>query len=269
MTRPAALLAALALISCAGDDATEPEAETEAAPVARSACEPAVFEDVQLTLCIADPKEHSIRTALGPEGGKPWRSLASFAGNRPTSAQPIAFAMNGGMFDDNGDPIGYYVEDSVRYRVLNRARGPGNFHMLPNGVFFGSDGEWQVRTSEDFFDNVDRRPEFGTQSGPMLVIGGELHSEIDPDGTSLRLRNAVGIDSAGRALFVISDEPVSFGKLARFYRDVLKVKDALFLDGTVSSLWSPELGRLDSAALIGPLIVVEKRAKAAQETEAP
>ena len=73
---------------------------------------------------------------------------------------------------------------------------------------------------------------------------------------------AVGVDAAGRAHFVISDVPVSFGKLARYYRDKLKAPDALYLDGNVSGLWDPAMGRLDSGPPLGPLIVVEKRAKA-------
>ena len=249
---------ALALGACAGEEADQPSEED----VPRTACEVAVFEDVPLTLCIADPELNTIRTALAPEQGPAWRSLAAFAANRAPDAEPVSFAINAGMFDDDGNPIGYYVEDGERLMRLNRNDGPGNFHMLPNGVFFGTNGTWRVRTTEDFFENVDRRPDFGTQSGPMLVIEGELHPDIAPDGESLRIRNAVGIDSGGRALFVISDAPISFGKLARFYRDVLKVQNALYLDGTVSSLWVPEIDRLDSAFPIGPLIVVEKRANA-------
>ena len=251
------LAAALAIASCGGGAGSGAELEI------KPGCQKTEFEEVPLTLCAADPKLHTIRTALAPDKGPAWRSLAAFAANRSAASQPVAFAFNAGMFDDDGMPIGYYVEGGVRKHALNRAKGPGNFHMLPNGVFFGSASQWQVRTSEDFFAKVTQRPQFGTQSGPMLVVDGALHPQIDPDGTSLRIRNAVGVDGKGRALFVISDEPISFGKLARFYRDVLKVKNALFLDGTVSALWDPESGRLDNALPIGPLIVVEKRAKGA------
>jgi uncharacterized protein YigE (DUF2233 family) len=256
----------LALSACGGGKTEQDEAAAPAQP--RPPCEAAVFEEVHLTLCTADPATDTIRTVLGPKDGKPWRSLAAYAASRPANAQPVAFALNGGMFDDSGQPIGYYVEDHERLHKLNRNRGPGNFHLLPNGVFYGANGKWEVRTSKDFFDHVTSRPDFGTQSGPMLVIDGELHPKLDPEGASLRIRDAVGIDSAGRAVFAISDDPISFGQLARFYRDVLKVRNALYLDGTVSSLWVPETGRLDSGFPLGPLIVVEKRAKAAAK-EAP
>ena len=52
----------------------------------------------------------------------------------------------------------------------------------------------------------------GTQSGPMLLIDGKLHPEITDDGPSRTRRNGVGVDRQGRAHFVISEGPVSFGK---------------------------------------------------------
>ncbi len=223
-----------------------------------SDCATAEFEGSSLTHCIADPAKHRITTSLGPKNGKPFRSLANLAGGRAADAPLVAFAVNGGMYDDEGQPIGYYVERGERLKKLNRNEGGGNFHMLPNGVFFGTGTEWEIRTAEDFYNNVSDRPRFGTQSGPMLVINGKLHPDISDDGESKKVRNAVGIDDAGRAHFVTSGGSLSFGRLARFYRDELKVTNALFLDGTVSSLWDPATGRLDNGFPLGPMIVVEK-----------
>ena len=59
----------------------------------------------------------------------------------------------------------------------------------------------------------------------------------------------------GKPVFVITTDVVSFGKLARFFRDELKVRNALYLDGSVSSLWDPANGRLDDFVELGPLIV--------------
>lgn len=237
--------------------------EPAAVPVPAAPCETATFEGSSFTHCLATPGQHSIHMVLGPRGGAPYRSLSQLVLNRPDKSHEVAFAMNGGMFDEAGKPIGYYVEEGERRHELNRNDGPGNFHVQPNGVFYGdAEGHWAVRTSADFEDKVGRRPEFGTQSGPMLVIAGKLHPMIENDGPSRKLRNAVGVDGEGRAHFVISDEPVSFGKLARYFRDALECPDALFLDGSVSSLWDPHMGRVDGGPPLGPLIVVEKRAKA-------
>ena len=58
---------------------------------------------------------------------------------------------------------------------------------------------------------------------------------------------------------MISAAPISFGKLARFYRDELEARNALYLDGSVSQLWNPATGRLDGGAPIGPILVVERK----------
>ena len=267
-----ALVVTTALAACQPAQEGEPVARvqvsgTPAAPATpspsasiasqvESACRQVIFENTPLTDCIAVPERHRIATALaGPEGN--FRSLASFAASR--DPRTIAFAVNAGMFDEAGDPIGYFVQGGERTKELNTAEGEGNFHMLPNGVFFGTGDSWEIRTAEDFRANVGERPDFGTQSGPMLVVNGRLHPEIRPDGPSRTIRNAVGIDQQGRAHFVISAAPISFGKLARFYRDELKARNALYLDGSVSQLWNPATERLDGGAPIGPILVVERK----------
>jgi len=271
-----AMLSLLALTACEPQPAGEPVMRTEIGsgvaaktatpsptptptPTVASACESVSFEGASLTHCVADPAKHRIVTDLGPADGAPYRSLAKLAEARGEDAPEVAFAMNAGMFDGEGKPIGYYVESSDRLQELNRAEGPGNFHMKPNGVFFGTGGKWQIRTADDFYANVGERPDFGTQSGPMLVIDGELHPEISDDGPSKAIRNGVGIDKAGRAHFVISEGPISFGVLARYFRDVLKTSDALYLDGSVSALWNPARDRVDGRAPLGPMIVVEEK----------
>lgn len=243
----AAALLALALSACG----RQSDAQTAGSP-----CEPVVFEDSPLTHCVADPARHRIVTVLDGSDGAPARSLAALAELLP-EPEGVAFAMNGGMFGEDGNPIGYYVEHGERRHTLNRKAGGGNFHLLPNGVFYGTGSEWHIRTTGDFAAQVTTRPDFATQSGPMLVIAGKLHPAFDADGASLKTRNGVGIDRQGRAHFVISEAPVSFGKFARFFRDVLRTPDALFLDGSVSQLWDPARERIDGGAALGPMIVVE------------
>ena len=60
-------------------------------------------------------------------------------------------------------------------------------------------------------------------------------------------------------VFVISGAPVNFDEFARLFRDELKCPDALFLDGTVSSLHSAALKRSDFHIDLGPLIGVTAR----------
>ncbi len=93
----------------------------------------------------------------------------------------------------------------------------------------------------------------------MLLIDGKLHPAIKQDGASHHFRNGVGTESNHKAWFVISDDRISLGKFARFFRDELHCRDALFLDGAVSSLWFPGGGRMDSSYALGPLLLVRNR----------
>ena len=257
MSRAPVILSLLLLAACT--IRAEGDAEEE---VRASICDPIMFEDSPFTHCVAEPGKHSIRMELSPDDtDRPYRSLEALSRELDNEERDLALAVNGGMFNHDGMPIGYYVEDGLRLTVLNQNEGPGNFHLLPNGVFFGesAEGPWRVWDTQRFAREIEDRPHFATQSGPMLVVNGDLHPALDFDGTSKKTRNAVGVDAAGRAHFVISEAPVSFGKLARLYRDVLNVNNALFLDGTVSQMWDPARGRLDNGAPIGPIIVVTDR----------
>ncbi|KEO87250.1 hypothetical protein EH30_06375 [Erythrobacter sp. JL475] len=268
------ILGALALGACEPQPEGEPVVRTElgepipvdmveeivqsapAEAIAGAACSPATFEDVQLIHCIADPELHRISAALAPVSGDNAGTIEGWAAGKNEGA--IAFVMNGGAYGDDLKPLGYFVQDSDRLVELNRADGSGNFFLKPNGVFFGSDGNWRILDTETFLRTVGDRPQFGTQSGPMLVLNGELHPEIQDDGPSKSIRNGVGVSADGKAHFVISQEPLSYGKLARYFRDELKVENALFLDARTSSLWDPARGRMDRGR-VGPLIVVEKK----------
>ncbi len=276
MIRPTAvLLALLTLIACSEQPAGEPvvraqldgstpddvtPSPTPSLANGPSACREVVFEQVPLTHCVADPAKHRITMANAPAGGQPFGSLSAFAAT--VDAATIAFAINGGMYGDDLKAVGYYVENGERLGELDRGAGPegegGNFYMKPNGVFFGSGGSWRVLGSNTFFNTVGDRPQFGTQSGPMLLVDGKLHPEIQDNGPSKAIRNGVGVDGAGKAHFVISRGEVSFGQLARYFRDEVKVANALYLDGAVSSLWDPATGRQDKGR-VGPIIVVSKR----------
>ena len=193
------------------------------------------------------------------------RSLAALEAELGKEARRVRFAMNAGMYDEAGAPIGLYVERGKELRKLNLNSGPGNFHLKPNGVFAAdASGRLSVTASSHFRGRV-RAPQWATQSGPMLVIDGKIHPKFEPNGRSRYIRNGVGVRDASTALFVISEEPVSFGRFARLFRDSLGCANALYFDGNVSSLWDPESGRRDAASDLGPMVVVlAKRATPAQ-----
>ena len=197
-----------------------------------------------------------MRLAWRGADGAPLRSLATLQQSLGTDTPRVRFAMNAGMYDEDGAPIGLFVEDGKQAKPLNLRPGPGNFHLLPNGVL-SVDRKGRIAvTPSAKFKTTAAKPRWATQSGPMLVIAGKLHPKFDADGPSRLVRNGVGVRDPHTAFFVISEEAVSFGRFARLFRDALGCPDALYLDGTVSSLWDANTGRLDSYAGLGPMLVV-------------
>lgn len=226
-----------------------------------SPCQTRLFDGSRFTICPAAPTSTQARMILTGTSGRPLRSLAALKSITETDKTRPLFAMNAGMYDDMGEPIGLYVSEGKTRKPLNRAPGEGNFHLLPNGVFWvDSAGHYHVGTAA-VYANRKIAPDAieATQSGPMLVIGGKLHPEFSADGTSRYRRNGVGLDKQGTAWFAISEEPISFGKFARLFRDELGCANALYFDGAVSSIWIPSENRLEIGSPIGPMILIEKR----------
>ena len=96
---------------------------------------------------------------------------------------------------------------------------------------------------------------FASQSGPMLVIDGKLHPRFLPGSTSRHVRNGVGVSPDGRtATFAISERPVTFHQFASLFRDRLGAPDALYLDGSISKLYAPGIGRADGGVPMGPIV---------------
>ena len=231
----------------------EPQAEARAATA--SACQAQMFEEVRFTVC--NPGNGRLELVAAARNEPPIRQLADLETSLGSKAGQVAFAMNAGMYDEDGRPIGLAVVEGRQVRAINRRKGGGNFHLMPNGVFqVYRDGRAEIVTSERWQASPTVR--IATQSGPMLVIDGRLHPAFSHDGTSRHIRNGVGIAADGTALFVISDGDVSLGKFARFFRDELKCRNALFFDGAVSALWDPANGRRDLTVPLGPLIVAFK-----------
>lgn len=223
------------------------------------ACRTETFEGARFTVCRYDPARHELRLAWRDRSSAPLRTLPRLAQHLGAEAGRVRFAMNAGMYEPDYAPVGLHVEAGRQLRALNTADGAGNFYLKPNGVFWvGADGRPRVETA-DAYRRSAASPAWATQSGPMLLTGGQPHPRIQPDGASRLIRNGVGTTAEGEALFVISEGPVSFGKLARFFRDGLGCRDALYLDGTVSQLWAPAQSRRDRGPALGPMLVVLDR----------
>lgn len=207
------------------------------------------------TLCqISAAEEPRLRLWQDGPDGKPLRNFGNVR-RLLTGSESIRFAMNAGMFHADYRPVGLLVIDGHELSGLVTAGGGGNFGMLPNGVFCtGGARPFAVIESRAF---AQAAPEcrLATQSGPMLVIDGELHPRFLVDSDSRYIRNGVGVSNDGQvAWFAISDRPVTFHEFGRLFRDGLQARDALYFDGSISRFYAPALNRADFGRSLGPMI---------------
>ena len=207
------------------------------------------------TVCTVDLRQNQLRLFWKSADGQAYGSFERVARDFQSQGQRLIFAMNAGMYHADLRPVGLYTERGQTLRRLVLTDGPGNFHLKPNGVFYWDGSSGGVMESGAF---ARARPaaQYATQSGPMLVIDGRIHPRFNPQSDSLKIRNGVGMVNTHTAVFVVSENPVNFYDFALFFRDALKTRNVLYLDGTISSLYDPQNSRDDRLFALGPLVGV-------------
>ena len=223
------------------------------------ACRELVAEDKSYVVCTFNLATTRLQLHWKDPSGQPYGNVGTLARAMKAAGTPVAMALNAGMYHADSTPVGLYIERGEQAVRANTAPGPGNFHLKPNGVFYFTSTDAGVLETGRFL-KTRPKADYATQSGPMLVIDGRLHPRISANGPSLKIRNGVGVrPSDGReggktVVFAISNEAVSFGDFARLFRDELQCPNALFLDGSISSLWAPSVNRSDEFWPAGPIV---------------
>lgn len=161
-----------------------------------------------------------------------------------------ALRTNAGIFEPDLTPTGLLIVDGHQLHPLNRDTGTGNFFLQPNGVFLIGDHGARVVATEDFQSAGVRH---ATQSGPLLVQRGTLNPNLPADSTHRFTRSGVGLRDDGTVIFAIARDEVTLHAFARFFREGLGCRDALYLDGAISGL-ATQGSALDEEA--GPFAAV-------------
>ena len=149
---------------------------------------------------------------------------------------------NGGIYTRSLASLGLYIQRSEELVRLNEADGYGNFYLKPNGVFLITGDEAQI-VSTDEYRAGSFAPDYALQSGPLLVHDGTIHPALTPGSANCRLRSGLGVNAEGRVHLAISNGYVNFYDFATLFREALGADDALYLDGAISELYAPGLGR--------------------------
>ena len=201
---------------------------------------------------VVNPRHQSLRFFWKDDSGNIFKSFSRLKVWLEKKNKKLLFAMNGGMYKTDFSPLGLYIENNKIISPLNKSSGYGNFYLKPNGIFYISDDNSAVicRTG-DFVNN--HKIKYATQSGPMLVINGNIHPDFKKGSSNLNIRNGAGILPDGNILFVLSEKEVSLYDFAAYFKSK-GCKNALYLDGFVSKIYISSGHRIQPAGDLGVLI---------------
>ena len=220
-------------------------------------CAASTAAGTPFTTCRVDLKSERLDLFWRDDAGRPYRQFSALRDGLDTQGKRLLFAVNAGMYKPDYSPVGLFVADGREIVPLNHHVGSGNFSQQPNGVFLIDGNSARVMTTDDYA-REQPKPALATQSGPMLVHDGEITTSavMNPNSTSRKIRNGVCAPAPDAVVFAISDSPVTFYEFAVFFRDTLHCREALYLDGSISSLYAPRLNREDRGSDMGPMLGV-------------
>src|SRR6185503_14510736 len=216
-------------------------------------------EDDRFISYTANCRKQNVAMYWKDEQGKIFSSIANLQSSLQKNKLRLLFAMNGGMYGPDHSPKGLFIEHGVVKSPLDTSSGEGNFYLKPNGVFYiTKDAVPVVRDTKSFQNSGTVK--YATQSGPMLVIDGQIGPVFKQGSANLNIRNGVGILPDSRVIFVISKVPVNFYDLAAYFKSK-GCKNALYLDGFVSRAYIPGKNWLQTDGDFGVIIGVTARSK--------
>lgn len=214
--------------------------------------------------CRVDVRREDLRLFLNDAAGKPLQNFAALERALAGQKLRVTFATNAGMFQPNYSPVGLFIADGKQVKRLNTADGTDNFTLKPNGVFYlDAKGAGVVESSQ--FPAIAPSVSLATQSGPLLVQAGAIHPRLSATSVSRLIRNGVGVDNAGLAIFAITEDAMNLHEFARLFRDALHCPNALYFDGNVSSVYVPARRLNIQRSQLGPMIAVVEAIPAAPE----
>lgn len=214
--------------------------------------------DDQILAYTVDTKKQDLNLYWKNDSGQIFGSIQNLKTYVESKNLKLTFAMNGGMYMQDLRPLGLFIQNGKTLKNINKADGNGNFYLKPNGIFYITfDNIPIICKTADFKDNGNIK--YATQSGPMLVIDGKIHSAFKEGSTNLNIRNGVGILPNNKVVFAISKTEINFYDFAKYFKS-LGCKNALYLDGFVSRMYLPEKKWTQSDGNFGVIIgVTEKK----------
>lgn len=215
--------------------------------------------DDQILAYTIDTKTHDLQFYWKNDKGEILKSIQNLKVFVEHKNLILIFAMNGGMFKKDYSPQGLFIQTKKIVAPLDTLTGTGNFYLKPNGIFYiTSDNTPFICKTGDFVDKPTITS--ATQSGPMLIVDGQIHPAFKEGSKNLNIRNGVGILPNNKVVFAMSKKEINFYDFAKYF-ERLGCKNALYLDGFVSRTYLPEKQWIQTDGNFGVIIGVTKKIK--------
>jgi uncharacterized protein YigE (DUF2233 family) len=216
-------------------------------------------KDDRFVSFMVDPQKEDLKFYWKNDKQENFKSIQNLKEWLDRNHKILVFAMNGGMYQKDNSPQGLFIENLEQKAPLDTTSGNGNFYLKPNGVFYITINNLpSIVTTSNFIDNG--KVKYATQSGPMLVIDGQIHSAFKKGSTNLNIRNGVGILPNNKIIFAMSKKEINFYEFAEYFQK-MGCKNALYLDGFVSRTYLPEQNWTQTDGNFGVIIGITKDKK--------
>jgi len=205
-----------------------------------------------------DPDIHQISLHWkNPTTNQPFKTIENVVTWIENEGLEVIAVANAGIFEPKLIPTGLFVENASELRPLNLEDGYGNFYLKPNGVFYVTNHQFGILESSRFHQQSPE-VEYALQSGPLLIENQNIHPEFTPGSKNCRLRSGIGVTAEGVAVIAISNGAVNFYGFAKWFKDVIKAVNALYLDGAISQLFTQQRPNFSDESFASFLVVTLK-----------
>ncbi len=229
-----------------------------------------VFRRVKYLLFVANMDSDDIQMHLyqARSSKKNLFSLGAVKKELEEEKRQALMITNAGMFTPDFEPEGLYIEEKSKYFfALDTGRDipNANFYLKPNGAFYlDAKHTAHIDGTEILMLQSNRELrnlKLATQSGPLLVSGGEIHHAFKQGSKNLRIRSGVGLEKNNqkKIVFALTRNESNFYDFALFFRDIFNCDNALFLDGAISQMYLFDLNAKELGGQFGPMISVSRK----------
>ncbi|HEV3271897.1 MAG TPA: phosphodiester glycosidase family protein [Candidatus Methylacidiphilales bacterium] len=207
-----------------------------------------------------DPHKDDLRLFWKDDDGNLLHDFVALEKFAASKGGRLLFAANAGMFEPDFRPVGLLVQEGAEISPLNLNEGTGNFYMKPNGVFVLNEKHDALVVESSAYTALLTPVAWATQSGPLLVHGGDINADFNVDSKSRKIRSGVGVTKDGTIIFALSRAPVTFYDFAALFLTKMQCPNALYLDGDISAFHVP--GMKDAVPrAFGPMFGLVEKAK--------